>query len=126
MIGEVAAKSGNAKVFKWATYDGWNSSDLLMQYDVFLQVAENGHIKVLEWAAIKDLDWYHPKMLFDAAARTNLELLHFILKRKPKEFNLNFLKIELFTEALYSEQRGMLDNLYNNEYQQAPSYLKEN
>jgi hypothetical protein len=33
--------------------------------------------------------------------------------------------VELFSEAAYSKQRRMLDNLYNNEYQQASSDLKE-
>jgi hypothetical protein len=32
---------------------------------------------------------------------------------------------ELFSEAAYSGQWRMLDNLYNNEYQQASSDLKE-
>jgi hypothetical protein len=33
--------------------------------------------------------------------------------------------IELFIEAVYSGQWRMLDNLYENEYQLAPSSLKE-
>jgi hypothetical protein len=32
--------------------------------------------------------------------------------------------VELFSEAAYSGQRRRLDNLYNNEYQQACSDLK--
>jgi hypothetical protein len=121
-IVEVAAKLRNVKVFKWATYNDWYSEELARQYDVFLQVAENGHIKVLEWADIKDYHWYCPKMLFNAVARTNLELLYFLLNKKPHKFNLNFSRrgvtngyievvewwkqmelVELFTKALYSE-----------------------
>jgi hypothetical protein len=74
-IGEVAAKSGNVKVFKWALMNDWYIDSLCSQYNAFLQVAENGHMKVLEWADIKDLDWYHPNILFDAVARTNLDVL---------------------------------------------------
>ena len=33
--------------------------------------------------------------------------------------------VELFTKALYSEQWGMLDSLYENGYQQAPYALKQ-
>jgi hypothetical protein len=77
-------------------------------------------------------------------ARTDLELLDFLLKKKPNEFNLSFTRmcvregfikkmdwwkeaeiIELIKEAAYSGQLRMLDNLYNNEYQQASSDLKE-
>ena len=98
-----------------------------------IQVAENGHIKVLELADIKDLDWYHRKMLDDAVARTNLELLDFLLKKKPNEFNLSFTRmcvtkgyievlewwkemelVELFCNAVYSGQWRMLDSLYEN------------
>jgi hypothetical protein len=69
--------------------------------------------------------------------------LDFLLKKIPNEFNLSFTKmcvregfievvgwwkevelVELFSEAAYSGQRRMLDNLYNNEYQQASSDLK--
>jgi hypothetical protein len=70
--------------------NNWYIDSLCSQYDIFLQVAENGHIKVLKWADIKDLDWYHPKMLFDAVARTNLDVLYFLLEKKPHKFNLNF------------------------------------
>jgi hypothetical protein len=60
------------------------------KYDIFHQVAKNGHIEVLEWADIKEMHWYHPKMLDDAAARTDMEVLLFLLKKKPHEFNLRF------------------------------------
>jgi hypothetical protein len=82
--------------------------------------------------------------LVDAAARNNWELLDFLLKKIPNEFNLSFTKmcvregfievmdwwkevelLELFSEAAYSGRWRMLDNLYNNEYQQASSDLKE-
>jgi hypothetical protein len=81
LIGEVAAKLGNVKVFN--TYNDWYSGELWRQYDMFLQVTENGHINMLEWADTKDIQWYHPKMLFNAVARTDLELLNFLLKKKP-------------------------------------------
>jgi hypothetical protein len=90
------------------------------------------------------LQWYSREMLEDAAARFDVELLYFILKRKPKEFILSLTRMcisngyievlewwkqmelaELFTKALYSEQWGMLDSLYENGYHQAPSHLKE-
>jgi hypothetical protein len=82
--------------------------------------------------------------LVDAAARNDWELLDFLLKKKPNEFNLSFTRmcvregfikvmdwwkevelIELIKEAAYSGQWRMLDNMYNNEYQQASSDLKE-
>jgi hypothetical protein len=90
------------------------------------------------------LDWYSRDILVDAAARNNWELLDFLLKKKPNKVNLSFMRmcvregfikvmdwwksvelIELFSEAVYSGQWRMLDNLYNNEYQQASSDLKE-
>jgi hypothetical protein len=49
--------------------------------DVFHQVAKNGHIEVLEWADMKDMQWYHQQMLDDAAARTNLDVLFFFSQR---------------------------------------------
>jgi hypothetical protein len=82
--------------------------------------------------------------LVDAAARTDQVLLEFLVNKKPHEFNLNFTRmcvtngyikvlewwkemelVELFSEAVYSEQWRMLDSLYENEYQKAPSHLKE-
>jgi hypothetical protein len=90
------------------------------------------------------IQWYRREMLEDAVARFNVELLYFTLKRKPKEFNLSLTRmcisngyievlewckqmelVKLFTKALYSEQWGMLDSLYENGYHQAPSHLKE-
>jgi hypothetical protein len=55
-----------------------------------MQAAEKGHINVLEWADIKEMHWYHPKMLDDAAARNDLDVLYFLLKKKPHKFNLRF------------------------------------
>jgi hypothetical protein len=48
-IGEVAAKLGNVKVFKWAL---WNEyfHDNYWNADTFIDVAENGHKKILELA----------------------------------------------------------------------------
>jgi hypothetical protein len=82
--------------------------------------------------------------LVGAAARSNLDVLLFLLKKKPNEFNLSFTRmcaskgyievmewwkemelIELFIVAVYSGQLRMLDKLYKNEYQQASSDLKE-
>jgi hypothetical protein len=48
---------------------------------------------VLELADRKELDWYHRRMLEDAVARTDLELLDFLLNKKPNEFNLNFARM---------------------------------
>jgi hypothetical protein len=46
-IGEVAAKSGNVKVFKWAL---WNEHFHEEYWDDDVFVEENGHIKILELA----------------------------------------------------------------------------
>jgi hypothetical protein len=57
-IGEVAAKLGNVKVFKWAL---WNEyfHDNYWNVDMFIDVTENGHKKMLELADSKEsLDWY--------------------------------------------------------------------
>jgi hypothetical protein len=143
-IGEVAAKSGNVKVFKWAL---WNEyfHEIYWNHDIFIDVTENGHIKILKIADRKEvLDWYSREILVGAVARNDLELLHFLLKKKPNQFDLSFTRmcvregfikvmdwwksaelIELIKEAAYSRQWRMLDNLYNNEYQQACSDLKE-
>jgi hypothetical protein len=82
--------------------------------------------------------------LVDTAARNNWELLDFLLEKKPNQFNLSFMKmcvregfikvmdwwtevklIAQIKEAAYDGQWRMLDNLNNNEYQQASSDLKE-
>jgi hypothetical protein len=140
----VAAKSGNVKVFKWAL---WNEyfHDNYWNVDIFIDVAENGHIKILELADKKEVpDWYSRAILVDAMDRNDWELLDFLLKKKPNQFNLRFMRmcvregfikemdwwksvelIQLIKEAVYSGQWRMLDNLYNNEYQQACSDLKE-
>jgi uncharacterized protein YuzE len=120
-IGEVAAKSGNVKVFKWALWNEYFHEDHWNE-DIFIDVAENGHIKILELADSKEvLDWYSRDILVDAAARNNWELLDFLLKKIPNEFNLSFTKmcvregfikvmdwwkevelVELLSEAAYS------------------------
>jgi hypothetical protein len=74
-IGLVAATLGNVQVFKWALWNNFYIEELWRQYEIFHQVAKNGHIEVLEWADMKDMHWYHPKMLVDAAARTDLDVL---------------------------------------------------
>ncbi len=48
---------------------------------------------MLELAHSNNLCWYSRKMLEDAVARTNLELLDFILNKKPNEFNLSFTRM---------------------------------
>jgi hypothetical protein len=81
-IGESAARSGNVKVFKWALrnifYSDRNLNDCLYE-----EVAENGHIKILELADRNERDWYNREILVGAAARTDLDLLFFILNKKP-------------------------------------------
>jgi hypothetical protein len=147
-IGLVAATSGNVQVFKWALWNNFYIEDLWRQYEVFHQVAKNGHIQVLEWADMKDMHWYHQKMLDDAAARTDLDVLFFLLTKKPHEFNLRFTTmcvtygytevlvewwkemelVELFGVAVQSPQCWtvrMLDCLYEIGYQQAASYMKD-
>jgi hypothetical protein len=143
-IGEVAAKSGNVKVFKWAL---WNEyfDDNYWNEEIFQDITKNGHIKILELADSKELlDWYSRAILVDAAARNDWELLDFLLNKKPSQFDLRFTRmciregfikvmdwwksvelIELGKEAAYRGQWRMLDNLYNNEYQQACSDLKQ-
>jgi hypothetical protein len=142
-IGEVAAKSGNVKVFKWAI---WNEyfDDNYWTDEIFQDIAENGHIKILELADSKELlDWYSRDILVHAAATSDWELLDFLLDKKPSQFDLRFTRmciregfievmdwwkevelIELIRETAYSGRWRMLDNLYNNEYQQASSDLK--
>jgi hypothetical protein len=146
-IGKLSTKFRNGEVFNWAIHNDFYFMELFEDFedkDLFLDVAKKGHLRVLEIASSKRLQWYSREMLEDAAASFDVELLNFILKRKPKEFNLSFTRmcisngfievlewwkqmefVELFTKALYSEQRGMLDSLYENGYHQAPSHLKE-
>jgi hypothetical protein len=62
-ISQVAAKSGNVKVFKWAL---WNQyfHDNYWNADMFIDIAENGHIKILELADSKEsLDCYSRAIL---------------------------------------------------------------
>jgi hypothetical protein len=92
-ISEVAAKSGNVKVFKWALWNEYFHEDYWTE-DIFIDIAENGHIKILELADSKEvLDWYSRDILVDAAARNNWELLDFLQKKIPNEFNLSFTKM---------------------------------
>jgi hypothetical protein len=88
-IRELAAMSGNEKVFKWALRNDFYI-DENWQSDVFIVVAENGHIKVLGLADRKELHWYHRKLLVGAAARNDWELLDFLLNKKLNEFDLSF------------------------------------
>jgi hypothetical protein len=92
-ISEVAAKSGNVNVFKWAL---WNEyfDDNYWYEEIFQDIAENGHIKILELADSKKLlDWYSRAILVDAAARNNWELLDFLLNKKPSQFDLRFTRM---------------------------------
>jgi hypothetical protein len=89
---ELAAESRNEKVFKWALRNDFYI-DKNWQSDVFQDIAKNGHLKVLELADRKKLYWYHRQMLVDAAARTDLELLEFLLNKKPNEFNSSFARM---------------------------------
>jgi hypothetical protein len=87
-IGEVTAKAGNVKVFKWALRNEYFHKDY-WKNDIFIDVAVNGHMKILELAdSQEDLDWYSRDILVDAAARNDWELLNFLLKKKPNIFNL--------------------------------------
>jgi hypothetical protein len=145
-IGLVAATWGNVQLFKWALWNDFYIEELWRQYEVFDQVAKNGHMKILEWADMKDMPWYGRGMLDDAAARTDLDVLFFLLTKKPHEFNLRFTTmcvtngytevlewwkemelVEFFGVAVQSPQRTvrMLDCLYEIGYQQAASYVKE-
>jgi hypothetical protein len=47
-ISEVATKSGNVKVFKWALWNEYFHEEY-WDDDVFVDIAENGHIKILEF-----------------------------------------------------------------------------
>jgi hypothetical protein len=138
------AKSGNVKVFKWALWNEYFDENYWSHY-IFIDIAENRHIKILKIADRKEvLDWYSREILVGAAARNHWELLDFLLEKEPNQFNLSFIKmcvregfikvmdwwksvelIELIKEAACSGQWRMLDNLYNNEYQQACSDLKQ-
>jgi hypothetical protein len=145
-IGLVTATLGNVQVFKWALLNNFYIEELWRQYDVFHQVTNNGHIEILEWADCKDMHWYSQKMLDDAAARTNLDALLFLLKKKPRQLNLRFTTMcvthgytkvlewwketeigELSGVAVQSPQRTvrMLDCLYEIGCQQAASYVKD-
>jgi hypothetical protein len=47
----------------------------------------------MELADWNERDWYNREILVGAAARTNLDLLFFILTKKPNEFNLSFTRM---------------------------------
>ena len=53
-IGEVAAKSGNLKVFKWALWNEYFHEDFCTE-DIFIDVTENGHIIKLELVDSKEV-----------------------------------------------------------------------
>jgi hypothetical protein len=68
-ISEVAAKSGNVKVFMWALLNEYFHEEY-WDDNVFVDIAENGHIKILELADKKEgLDWYSRAILVDVVAR---------------------------------------------------------
>jgi hypothetical protein len=58
-IAESAARLGNKKVFNWALRNDFYIIKTGDQLDVFIEAAENGHIKILELADKKELDWYN-------------------------------------------------------------------
>jgi hypothetical protein len=91
-ISEVAAKSGNVKVFKWALWNEYFDENY-WNHDIFMDIAENGHIKILEIADGKEvLDWYSREILVGAATRNDWELLNVLLQKKPNKFDLGFKK----------------------------------
>jgi predicted AAA+ superfamily ATPase len=103
VIGLVAATSGYVQVFKWVLWNNFYIEELWRQYDVFHLVTNNGHIEILEWVDMKDMHWYRQEMLEDAVARTDLDVLLFLLKKKPRQFNLMFTTMCLtngYTEVL--------------------------
>jgi hypothetical protein len=135
---------GNEKVFKWALRNDFYIDETGEQYGVFVEAAQNGHVQIFKFADKKELYWYNREILVGAAARTDLELLELIFNKKPTEFNLGFTRmcackgyievmewwketelIDLFIGAANCGQLRMLDKLYENEYQQASSDLKE-
>jgi hypothetical protein len=140
-IGEWAARSGNEKVFKWALRNDFYIDETGEQYGVFIEATQNGHVQILKLADKKELYWYNREILVGAVARTNLELLELIFNKKPTKFDLGFTRMcacegyvevlewwketELFIGAANCGQLRMLDKLYENEYQQASSDLKE-
>jgi hypothetical protein len=92
-ISKVAAKWGNVKVFKWALWNEYFHENYWND-DIFIDVTENGFIKILKLADRKEvLDWYSRDILVDAVARTNWELLDFLLNKKPSQFDLRFMRM---------------------------------
>jgi hypothetical protein len=62
--------------------------------EIFQDVTENGHIKILELADTrKMLDWYSRAILVHAVARNDWELLDFLLDKKPSQFDLRFTRM---------------------------------
>jgi hypothetical protein len=99
-IGEVAAKLGNVKVFKRSLWNEYFHEEY-WDDNIIIDFTENGHIKILELADKKEgLDWYSRDILVDAAARNDWELLDFLLKKIPNEFNLSFSVREGFIEVM--------------------------
>jgi hypothetical protein len=143
-IGEWAASSRNEKVFKWVLRNDFYIDETGEQYGVFVEATQNGHVQILKLADKKELYWYNREIRVGAAARTNLELLELIFNKKPTKFDLGFTRmcackgyievlewwkeselIDLFIGAENCGQLRMLDKLYENEYQQATSDLRE-
>jgi hypothetical protein len=77
-ISEVAAKLRNVKVFKWALWNEYFHEEY-GDDNIFIDIAEKGHIKILELADSKEvLDWYSRDILVDAVARTDFNVLLFL------------------------------------------------
>ncbi len=142
-IGKLLAKSGNEEVFKWAIRNDFYFMELFEEDDLFLNVTRKGHLRVLEIASSNRLQWYSRKMLEDAVARFDVELLYFIFNQKPNEFNLSFTRmciskgyfyalnwwketelLELFCDAAYNGQCKILEVLQNDGWQQRPLIWK--
>jgi hypothetical protein len=92
-IGKLLAKSGNEEIFKWAIRNDFYFMELFEDNDLFLDFAKKGHLRVLEIASSNRLQWNSRKMLEDAAARFDVELLYFSFNQKPNEFNLSFTRM---------------------------------
>ena len=115
-ISEVEAKLGNVKVFKWALWNEYfDEND--WDHNIFIDIAENGHIKILEIADRKEvLDWYSSEILIGASTRNDWELLDFLLQKKPNKFDLGFKKMciqEGYIEVIdWWERRGTYSAFY--------------
>ena len=89
-IGECAARSGNEKVFKWALRNGFYIDETGDQSDVFCRewTHKNTAISRQEGAFL-----VQQRNLVGAVARTDLDVLFFILTKKPTKFNLSLTRM---------------------------------